>query len=128
MLSLVSAAHLGSPPRQRPLTLVPVVAVVQIINAAPYSLSVNLAVLRLYQLQPSSAKKDLIAKILLKALMQLPHADYKICVQVLPERLQVRTEHINPGPVQDLWAGSGSGCGALALVTPGKSSVELRPA
>jgi len=77
---------------------------------------VNLAVLRLYQLQPSSAKKELIAKILLKALMQLPYADYKICVQVLPERLQVGRKQINTGQMHQLsWLCS---MGVWALASP----------
>jgi len=89
----------------------------QVINAAGYSLSVNLAVLRLYQLQPADAKKDIIAKILLKALMQLPKSDYKICIQVLPERLQVEepvssivllAQHLENNRLQDFWAITGS--------------------
>lgn len=51
-----------------------------------------MAVLRLYQLQPSVAKTDKIAKIFLKSLMQLPAPDYKICSHVLPEKLQVGLE------------------------------------
>jgi hypothetical protein len=46
-------------------------------------------VLRCFQLQPSTANKELIAKTLLRALMQLPRPDYKICVHLLPEKLVV---------------------------------------
>jgi hypothetical protein len=49
------------------------------------------AVLRLYQLNPAVASKDLIATTLLKALMQMPKPDYRICIQLLPEKLVVRS-------------------------------------
>lgn len=53
-------------------------------------MDVAVAVLRLYQLNPAVANKDLIATTLLKALMQMPKPDYRICIQLLPEKLVVR--------------------------------------
>jgi hypothetical protein len=61
----------------------------QIAGASEFSLDVATTVLRCYQLQPTSANKELIAKTLLRALMQLPRPDYKICIHLLPERLVV---------------------------------------
>ena len=61
----------------------------QIAGATEFSLDVATAVLRCYQLQPSTANRELIAKTLLRALMQLPKPDYKICLQLLPEKLVV---------------------------------------
>jgi hypothetical protein len=65
------------------------ICVTQIAGASEFSLDVATTVLRCYQLQPSSANKELIAKTLLRALMQLPRPDYKICIHLLPERLVV---------------------------------------
>jgi hypothetical protein len=61
----------------------------QIAGATEFSLDVATTVLRCYQLQPSTANKELIAKTLLRALMQLPRPDYKICIHLLPEKLVV---------------------------------------
>jgi hypothetical protein len=58
-------------------------------------------VLRCYQLQPSTANKELIAKTLLRALMQLPRPDYKICIHLLPEKLVV--SHSNSGFIVGSW-------------------------
>jgi GAF domain-containing protein len=46
-------------------------------------------VLRLYALQPSTARPETVARILLRALAQLPAADYRTCAYLVPERLQV---------------------------------------
>lgn len=61
----------------------------KIAGATEFSLDVATTVLRCYQLQPASANKELIAKTLLRALMQLPRPDYKVCIHLLPERLVV---------------------------------------
>lgn len=64
-------------------------SLLQITGTAKYSLDVAAAVFRIYQLQPSAANKDLIAKTLLRALMQLPRPDYRVLIHILPERLVV---------------------------------------
>lgn len=53
-----------------------------------FDLDANLALLRFYQFQPTAVKPALLAKVLLKALMQLPGQDFKVCVHLVPERLQ----------------------------------------
>mmetsp|Transcript_27470 Transcript_27470/g.60086 ORF Transcript_27470/g.60086 Transcript_27470/m.60086 type:complete len:218 (+) Transcript_27470:121-774(+) len=53
-----------------------------------FSLESNLALLRFYQFQPQSIKINVLGKVLLKALMQLPKPDYKNCIHLIPERLQ----------------------------------------
>jgi hypothetical protein len=62
---------------------------VQVTGAAKYSLDVATAVFRLYQLQPTLARKELVAKALLKALSQMPKQDYRILIHLLPEKLVV---------------------------------------
>lgn len=59
----------------------------QVANST-YSLDANLALLRFYQINPPSTKVALVAKVLLKAIMQLPNPDFKACVHLLSERLQ----------------------------------------
>ncbi|EEC14082.1 conserved hypothetical protein [Ixodes scapularis] len=44
-----------------------------------YDLEANLAVLKLYQFNPSNFKHDVVATILLKALTNLPHTDFVLC-------------------------------------------------
>jgi len=63
-------------------------AVEEQVSKNAYSLEVNLAVLRLYHIAPSTAKPAIVVKILLKAMMQLPNPDFKSCVHLLSERLQ----------------------------------------
>jgi hypothetical protein len=50
------------------------------------------AVFRLYQLQPTLARKELIAKALLKALSQMPQQDYRMLIHLLPEKLVVSVQ------------------------------------
>lgn len=73
----------------------------QIAGATEFSLDVATTVLRCYQLQPSTANKELIAKTLLRALMQLPRPDYKICIHLLPEKLVV--SHSNSRFIVGSW-------------------------
>lgn len=44
-----------------------------------YDLEANLAVLKLYQFNPASFKKEVVVQILLKALTNLPHTDFVLC-------------------------------------------------
>lgn len=61
----------------------------QAAGTRPYSLDASLALLRLYQLQPASTNATLVAKVLLRALMQLPQPDYRSCLHVVTDRVQV---------------------------------------
>lgn len=58
------------------------------VSTNTYSLDANLALLRFYHVQPQSVKVQLVAKVLLKAIMQLPLPDFKACVHLLSEKLQ----------------------------------------
>ena len=55
-----------------------------------FNLDNNLALLRFYQFSPVSVKPQVVAKVLIKAMMQLPNQDFKSCITLVPERLQVR--------------------------------------
>ncbi|KAL6748508.1 eukaryotic translation initiation factor 3k [Haematococcus lacustris] len=59
------------------------------IAAGSFNLDVNLALLRHYQFQPTTAQISSLAKVLMAALAQLPASDYKTCIHLVPERLQV---------------------------------------
>ena len=52
-----------------------------------YDADVNLAVLKLYQFHPDQLKPPMVAKILVKALMNLPQTDYLACTYLIPERV-----------------------------------------
>ncbi|KAL6749163.1 eukaryotic translation initiation factor 3k [Haematococcus lacustris] len=58
------------------------------IAAGSFNLDVNLALLRHYQFQPTTAQISSLAKVLMAALAQLPASDYKTCIHLVPERLQ----------------------------------------
>merc|ERR1712087_79614 len=55
---------------------------------ASYDLDCNLAVLKLYQFHPDKSNITTVAKILVKALMNLPATDYLLCTYLIPERVQ----------------------------------------
>ncbi|GIL47099.1 hypothetical protein Vafri_4013, partial [Volvox africanus] len=59
-----------------------------------WNLDANVTLLRLYQFSPASVKPQIVAKILIKAIMQAPNQDYKCCITLLPERLQQADETI----------------------------------
>jgi len=52
-----------------------------------YDLEANLAVLKLYQLNPPRFNMDITCQILLKALTNLPHTDFVLCKCLLSEKL-----------------------------------------
>ncbi|KAJ8044542.1 Eukaryotic translation initiation factor 3 subunit K [Holothuria leucospilota] len=54
-----------------------------------YDLEANLAVLKLYQLNPMHFKKPVTALILLKALTNLPHSDFTLCKCLIDESYQM---------------------------------------
>ena len=57
------------------------------VDSAEYSLDVVLATLKLYQFKPEALKVPTVAKVLVKALMQLPQTDYLACTYLVPERV-----------------------------------------
>ena len=50
-----------------------------------YDLDCNLATLKLYQFHTEKSNPEIIAKILVKALMNLPNTDYLLCMYLVPE-------------------------------------------
>ena len=52
-----------------------------------YDLDANLAVLKLYQFHPDQLKVPTVAKVLAKALMNLPATDYLACTYMLSDRV-----------------------------------------
>lgn len=52
-----------------------------------YDLEANLAVLKLYQLNPHRMNIDITCQILLKALTNLPHTDFVLCKCLLSEKI-----------------------------------------
>ncbi|XP_012282108.1 eukaryotic translation initiation factor 3 subunit K [Orussus abietinus] len=52
-----------------------------------YDLEANLAVLKLYQLNPHRFNTDITCQILLKALTNFPHTDFVLCKCLLSERI-----------------------------------------
>jgi len=58
-----------------------------------YDLDANLAILKLFQFTPSDYNVDTTCLILLKALTNLPHADFVLCKCLLTEA-QVQSNFI----------------------------------
>lgn len=57
------------------------------IDHKTYHFEANLAILKLYQFYPAKADKTVIAKILIKALMNLPNTHFLLCSYLINERL-----------------------------------------
>ncbi|KAK9071182.1 hypothetical protein SSX86_009751 [Deinandra increscens subsp. villosa] len=54
-----------------------------------YSLDANLCLLRLYQFEPERMSTQIVARILIKALMAMPAPDFSLCLFLIPERVQM---------------------------------------
>lgn len=59
----------------------------QQISEDSYDLDANLALLKFYQFEPAKAKLDVVTKVLVKALMQLPGSDFQLCLYLLPDTI-----------------------------------------
>ncbi|GMH18113.1 hypothetical protein Nepgr_019954 [Nepenthes gracilis] len=57
-----------------------------------YSLDANLCVLRLYQFEPERMSTQIVARILIKALMAMPAPDFSLCLFLIPERVQMEEQ------------------------------------
>lgn len=99
----------------------------QAAGAAKWSLDVAAAVLRLYQLQPAVARKELIAKALLRSMAELPRPDYRALLQLLPEKLVTEepvssvvllAQHLEASNLQAFWLAAGA-CRDVIKQVPG---------
>ncbi|KAK9213050.1 hypothetical protein WN943_002436 [Citrus x changshan-huyou] len=57
-----------------------------------YSLDANLCLLRLYQFEPERMSTQIVARILIKALMAMPAPDFSLCLFLIPERVQMEDQ------------------------------------
>lgn len=57
-----------------------------------YSLDANLCLLRLYQFEPERMSTQIVARILIKALMAMPGPDFSLCLFLIPERVQMEEQ------------------------------------
>ncbi|CAN1773822.1 Eukaryotic translation initiation factor 3 subunit K [Linum perenne] len=56
-----------------------------------YSLDANLCLLRLYQFEPVRLSTQIVARILVKALMAMPAPDFSLCLFLIPERVVLKS-------------------------------------
>ncbi|MEW5299639.1 MAG: hypothetical protein WDW38_004312 [Sanguina aurantia] len=93
--------------------------------SSTFNLDANLALLRLYQFHPSLIKVPVIVKILLKAITQLPGAEYKACIHLVHERLQAEEDiarvmemaaALESGRLNDFWNKASSSRDLIAAV------------
>lgn len=61
-----------------------------------YDLEANSAILKLYQFNPTIFKAEVVEKILLKALTNLPHPDYILC------ELLIESSKLSEGRINDI--------------------------
>ncbi|KAI3789926.1 hypothetical protein L2E82_02733 [Cichorium intybus] len=59
------------------------------VSSETYSLEANLCLLRLYQFEPERMSTQIVARILIKALMAMPAPDFSLCLFLIPERVQM---------------------------------------
>lgn len=57
-----------------------------------YSLAANLCLLRFYQFEPERMSTQIVARILVKALMAMPAPDFDLCLFLIPERVQMEDQ------------------------------------
>ncbi|XP_059634672.1 eukaryotic translation initiation factor 3 subunit K [Cornus florida] len=62
------------------------------VSSQTYSLDANLCLLRLYQFQPEIMSTQIVARILIKALMAMPAPDFNLCLFLIPERVQMEEQ------------------------------------
>ncbi|KAL0338843.1 UNVERIFIED_CONTAM: Eukaryotic translation initiation factor 3 subunit K [Sesamum angustifolium] len=60
------------------------------VSSQTYSLNANLCLLRLYQFEPERISTQIVARILIKALMAMPAPDFSLCLFLIPERVTAR--------------------------------------
>ncbi|KAK6131707.1 hypothetical protein DH2020_034504 [Rehmannia glutinosa] len=60
------------------------------VSSQTYSLNANLCLLRLYQFEPERMSTQIVARILIKALMAMPAPDFGLCLFLIPERVTAR--------------------------------------
>jgi translation initiation factor 3 subunit K len=56
-------------------------------TSGTFDLEANIALLKLYQFYPQTIDRDVIATVLLKALMNMPTNDFLLCSYLVPEKL-----------------------------------------
>jgi translation initiation factor 3 subunit K len=59
------------------------------VQSDSYSLSANLALLRMYAIYPEKTIVRTLSQLLVKAIMRLPSTDFATLLHLIPERLQV---------------------------------------
>ena len=62
------------------------------VSSQTYSLDANLCLLRLYQFEPDKMSSQIVARILVKALMAMPAPDFSLCLFLIPERVQMEEQ------------------------------------
>lgn len=62
------------------------------VSSQTYSLDANLCLLRLYQFEPERLSTQIVARILVKALMAMPAPDFSLCLFLIPERVQMEEQ------------------------------------
>ncbi|KAJ6913812.1 eukaryotic translation initiation factor 3 subunit K-like isoform X1 [Populus alba x Populus x berolinensis] len=62
------------------------------VSSQTYSLDANLCLLRLYQFEPERMSTQIVARILVKALMAMPAPDFSLCLFLIPERVQMEEQ------------------------------------
>ncbi|KAJ4951324.1 hypothetical protein NE237_028156 [Protea cynaroides] len=62
------------------------------VSLQTYSLDTNLCLLRLYQFEPERMSTQIVARILVKALMAMPAPDFSLCLFLIPERVQMEEQ------------------------------------
>ncbi|XP_011504459.1 PREDICTED: eukaryotic translation initiation factor 3 subunit K [Ceratosolen solmsi marchali] len=65
------------------------------VNENAYDLDANLAVLKLYQMNPHAFDEEVTCQILLKALTNLPHTDFVLCKCLLNQKIMELPEIAN---------------------------------
>lgn len=103
------------------------------VSSQTYSLDANLCLLRLYQFEPEKMSSQIVARILIKALMAMPAPDFSLCLFLIPERVQmeepfktliVLSHYLETGRFRQFWEEAAKSRHLLEVVSGFEQAIQ----
>ncbi|EXC13597.1 Eukaryotic translation initiation factor 3 subunit K [Morus notabilis] len=103
------------------------------VSSQTYSLDANLCLLRLYQFEPERMSTQIVARILVKALMAMPAPDFSLCLFLIPERVQmdeqfktliVLSHYLETGRFRQFWDEAAKSCHIVEAVLGFEQAIQ----
>ncbi|XP_047946638.1 eukaryotic translation initiation factor 3 subunit K-like [Salvia hispanica] len=103
------------------------------VSSQTYSSNANLCLLRLYQFEPERMSTQIVARILIKALMAMPAPDFSLCLFLIPERVQmedqfktliVLSHYLETARFRQFWDEAAKNCHILEVVPGFEQAIQ----